>query len=128
MNNELKSLIYNTVKASVWVEVIVKNETICLTQKNISELFGVEVPDISKHLTNIYAEGELQQEATISKMEIVQTEGNRSVKRLVDFYNLDAIISVGYRVNSRKATQFQIWATNVLKEYMLKALLWTMSV
>ena len=128
MNNELKFLIYNTEKDSVWVEVIVKNETIGLTQKNISELFGVEVPDISKHLTNIYAEGELQQEATISKMEIVQTEGNRSVKRLVDFYNLDAIISVGYRVNSRKATQFQIWATNVLKEYMLKALLWTMSV
>ena len=120
MNNELKFLIYNTEKNRVWVDLIVKNETIGLTQKNISELFGVELPAISKHLTNIYAEGELQQEATIHKMEIVQTEGNRSVKRLVDFYNPDAITSVGYRVNSPKTTQFQIWATNVLKEYMLK--------
>lgn len=68
-------------------------------------LFGVEVPAISKHLSNIFSEGELQLDATISKMEIVQQEGNRNVKRLVDFYNLDAIISVGYRVNSRKATQ-----------------------
>ena len=120
MNNELKYLIYNTQEEEVSVNVIVRNETIWLTQKAMAELFGVEVPAISKHLANIYSEGELQPEATISKMEIVQAEGNRNVKRMVDFYNLDAIISVGYRVNSRKATLFRIWATKVLKEYMTK--------
>ena len=99
---------------------MVKDETIWLTQKAMAELFDVEVPAISKHLANIYADGELQPDATVSKMEIVQTEGSRNVKRLVDFYNLDAIISVGYRVNSRKATNFRIWATGVLKEYMTK--------
>ena len=86
----------------------------------MAELFDVEVPAISKHLSNIYEEGELQPDATVSKMEIVQKEGNRQVKRKVDFYNLDAIISVGYRVNSRRATHFRIWATGVLKEYMIK--------
>ena len=86
----------------------------------MAELFGVNIPAISKHLTNIYEKGELLPEATVSKMEIVQTEGNRQVKRNVDFYNLDAIISVGYRVNSRQATKFRIWATGVLKEYMIK--------
>lgn len=120
MNNEIKYLIYNTPKEAVSVNAVIKNETIWLTQKAMAELFDVEVPAISKHLANIYSEGELQPDATISKMEIVQTEGNRNVKRMVDFYNLDAIISVGYRVNSRKATQFRIWATSVLKEYMTK--------
>ena len=120
MNKELQYLVYNTPEGSVSVSAIVNDETIWLTQKAMAELFGVEVPAISKHLANIYSEGELQPEATISKMEIVQTEGNRNVKRMVDFYNLDAIISVGYRVNSRKATLFRIWATKVLKEYMTK--------
>ena len=120
MNKELQYLVYNTPEGSVSVSAIVKDETIWLTQKAMAELFDVEVPAISKHLANIYSEGELQTDATISKMEIVQTEGNRNVKRLVDFYNLDAIISVGYRVNSRKATQFRIWATGILKEYMTK--------
>ena len=96
------------------------SETIWLTQKAMSELFEVEIPAISKHLTNIFSEGELQVEATVSKMEIVQIEGTRNVKRTLDFYNLDAIISVGYRVNSRKATNFRIWATGILKEYMIK--------
>ena len=91
------------------------SETIWLTQKAMSELLEVEIPAISKHLTNIFSEGELQVEATVSKMEIVQIEGNRNVKRTLDFYNLDAIISVGYRVNSRKATNFRIWATSILK-------------
>ena len=120
MNKELQYLVYNTPEGSVSVSAIVNDETIWLTQKAMAELFGVEVPAISKHLANIYSEGELQPEATISKMEIVQAEGNRNVKRMVDFYNLDAIISVGYRVNSRKATLFRIWATKVLKEYMTK--------
>ena len=120
MNKELKFLIYNTPEEDVAINAVVKDETIWLTQKAMAELFDVEVPAISKHLTNIFSEGELQLEATVSKMEIVQTEGSRKVKRRLDFYNLDAIISVGYRVNSRKATQFRIWATGVLKEYLTK--------
>ncbi len=120
MDKELKYLLYNNAEEAISVNVAVKDETIWLTQKAMAELFGVEVPAISKHLSNIFSEGELQLDATISKMEIVQQEGNRNVKRLVDFYNLDAIISVGYRVNSRKATNFRIWATGILKEYMTK--------
>lgn len=120
MNNELQFLIYNTLEEDVSINAVVKDETIWLTQKAMAELFDVEVPAISKHLSNIFSEGELQAEATVSKMEIVQTEGNRNVKRTLDFYNLDAIISVGYRVNSRKATNFRIWATSILKEYMTK--------
>ena len=120
MNNELNFLIYNTPEENISINAVVKEETIWLTQKAMSELFGVEVPAISKHLSNIFSEGELQPKATVSKMEIVQEEGNRNVKRTRDFYNLDAIISVGYRVNSRKATNFRIWATGILKEYMTK--------
>ncbi|MDE7372410.1 MAG: virulence RhuM family protein, partial [Desulfovibrio sp.] len=104
----------------VSVNAIIRNETIWLTQKAMAELFGVEVPAVSKHLANIFAEGELEAAATVSKMETVQQEGARKVKRSLDFYNLDAIISVGYRVNSRRATHFRIWATGVLKEYMTK--------
>ena len=96
------------------------DESLWITQKSMAELFDVNVPDISKHLKNIYTEGELNKASTISKMEIVQNEGGRNVKRSTDFYNLDAIISVGYRVNSKRATQFRIWATSVLKEYMTK--------
>ena len=120
MNNELNFLIYNTPEENISINAVVKEETIWLTQKAMSELFDVEVPAISKHLSNIFSEGELQPEATVSKMETVQEEGNRNVKRIRDFYNLDAIISVGYRVNSRKATNFRIWATGILKEYMTK--------
>ena len=86
----------------------------------MAELFGVDVPAISKHLSNIYSDGELSKDSTISKMEIVQKEGSRNVKREQSFYNLDAIISVGYRINSRRATHFRIWATSILKEYMIK--------
>ena len=120
MNKELDFLIYNTPEENISINAVIRDETIWLTQKAIAELFDVEVPAISKHLSNIFSEGELQAEVTVSKMEIVQTEGNRKVKRNVDFYNLDAIISVGYRVNSRKATNFRIWATGILKEYMIK--------
>lgn len=86
----------------------------------MAELFGVNVPAISKHLKNIFKEGELQREATLSKMETVQKEGGRQVSRNKDFYNLDAIIAIGYRVNSKRATQFRIWATAILKEYIIK--------
>lgn len=111
---------YNMPEEDVAVNAVIKDETIWLTQKAMSDLFGVEVPAISKHLSNIFLEGELEAEATISKMEIVREEGKRNVKRAIDFYNLDAIISVGYRVNSKRATNFRIWATSVLKEYMIK--------
>ena len=120
MNKELQFLIYSTPEENVQIDVVVKDENIWVTQKAMAELFGVKVPAISKHLKNIFEEGELQQESTISKMETVQNEGTRNIKRLVDFYNLDAIISVGYRVNSHKATKFRIWATQILKEYMQK--------
>lgn len=102
------------------IQVAVKDETIWLTQKGMAELFGVGVPAVAKHLENIYQDAELQRDATISILEMVRQEGSRSVSRKVMFYNLDAIISVGYRVNSRRATQFRIWATGVLKEYMRK--------
>ncbi len=105
---------------NVKVEVILSNETVWLTQKSIAQLFGVQVPAISKHLNNIFENRELEMDATISILETVQQEGSRSVKRQVEFYNLDAIISVGYRVNSTQATQFRIWATNTLKEYIIK--------
>ena len=120
MENEFKFLIYRSAEEDVSVNALIKDETIWLTQKGMAELFGVEVPAISKHLSNIFTEGELQQEATVSKMEIVRTEGSRQVKRQVDFYNLDAIISVGYRVKYMRETHFRIWATSVLKEYMIK--------
>ena len=120
MNHEFQFLIYQSADEDVSVNAVVRDETIWLTQKSMAELFDVDVPAISKHLSNIYADGELLKDSTISKMEIVQQEGTRRVKREQNFYNLDAIISVGYRVNSRRATQFRIWATSVLKEYMLK--------
>ena len=102
------------------IQVRYENETLWMTQKSISELFDVEQPAISKHLNNIYNDNELDKKSTYSKMELVQKEGNRTVKRKVEFYNLDAIISVGYRVNSKKATQFRRWATNILKTFTIQ--------
>lgn len=113
-------LLYTSPDGKIKVEVILNNETVWLTQKAIAQLFGVKVPAISKHLQNIYQEGELQKEATISILETVQMEGKREVKRNIEYYNLDAIISTGYRVNSRQATRFRIWATKTLKEYIIK--------
>ena len=120
MSREFQFLMYQSADEDVSVNAVIRDETIWLTQKSMAKLFDVDVPAISKHLFNIYDEGELMRDSTISKMEIVQQEGNRQVKREQNFYNLDAIISVGYRVNSRRATQFRIWATSVLKEYMIK--------
>jgi hypothetical protein len=102
------------------IQVMYKDETIWGTQKAMSALFDVGVPAINKHLNNIYEEGELLREPTISKMEIVQTEGEREVKRQMEFYNLDAIISVGYRVNSVRATQFRQWCTYVLRQFAIR--------
>ena len=118
--NEIQFLLYNTPDENIKVNVIVKDETLWLTQKAMSELIDVNSQSITKHLKNIFDEGELLKEATCSKMEQVQKEGERLVKRNVEFYNLDAIISVGYRVNSQKATKFRIWATGILKEYIQK--------
>lgn len=114
---------YRAADEDVSVNAIVKDETIWLTQSAMAELFGVKVPAISKHLKNIFEEGELNEKVVISKMEITTQHGaiaGKTQTRDTQFYNLDATISVGYRVNSRRATQFRIWATSVLKEYIRK--------
>lgn len=116
----MQFLIYNTPEEQVSVDVIVKDETIWVTQRTMAELFGCSSDNISLHLKNIYASNELQENSTAEEFSVVRKEGSRNIKRKVTFYNLDAIISVGYRVNSSKATKFRIWATQVLKEYIQK--------
>lgn len=111
--------IYKVAKGEVVFNVDAKKETIWATQEQIAKLFDVQVPAIARHLSNIYKSGELQMSSTFSKMEKVQIEGKRKVRRNIKLYNLDAIISVGYRVNSRKATDFRIWATKVLHSYVV---------
>lgn len=113
-------LLYTTPNSDVKIEIVLHNESVWLPQKRMAELFGVNKSAISKHLSNIYADKELSKEATVSILETVQQEGEREVKRQVEYYNLDAILSVGYRVNSSQATQFRIWATKVLREYIIK--------
>jgi hypothetical protein len=113
-------ILYQTSKGTVRIEVLYESETFWLDQKKIAELFGVEVPTISYHLKEIYASGELEQAATLRRIRRVQKEGNRQIQREIEFYNLDAIISVGYRVNSTQATQFRIWATQTLREFIVK--------
>ena len=113
-------VLYQIDDTNVCVSVYFENETFWLTTKAMAELFGVKSQAITKHLGNIYEEEELTREATCSKKEQVQIEGGREVKRNLDFYNLDAIIAVGYRVNSKKATKFRQWATKTLKEYITK--------
>lgn len=120
MIQEHEIVLYQVEDTNICVNVVFKDETFWMTQKAMAELFDVNVPAISKHLSNIFEEGELFKEATVSKMEIVQMEGNRKVKREPEFYNLDAIIAVGYRVNSKKATRFRQWATKTLKDYITK--------
>ena len=119
--NETQFILYQLPEEEGVIQVVVKDETIWATQKAMASLFGVGVPAVNKHLKNIYEEGELTENSTVSKMEIVVNRGFRGeVPSVIDFYNLDAIISVGYRVNSTKATRFRIWATSVLKEYIKK--------
>lgn len=121
MSNEIQYLLYNMPDADGKVQVVIKDETLWCTQKAMAQLFGVGVPAISKHLKNIFTEGELNPDTTISKMETVVNRGIRGeVQELIDFYSLDAIIAVGYRVSSLKATRFRQWATKILNEYIKK--------
>jgi len=118
MKNENQLIIFEDKDKKI--EVRLEQETIWLSLNQVAYLFDVQKAAISKHIKNIYSSGELEPNSTVSKMETVQTEGKRKVKRNIAFYNLDVIIAVGYRVNSIKATQFRIWATNVLKNYLIK--------
>lgn len=116
-------IIYTSDDGKVSLDTKLENNTIWLTQKDMAELFGVKTPAISKHLKNIFNEGELKEEVVISILETTTKHGaikGKTQKSTTQFYNLDAIISVGYRVNSSRATQFRIWATNILKEYLIK--------
>lgn len=119
-NSTAEFLIFTGQAGEQSIEARYEDETVWLTQKLMAELFAVDVRTVSEHLKNIYDSGELAREATLRKFRTVQTEGSREVARNVDFYNLDAIISVGYRVNSVRATQFRQWATGVLREFAIK--------
>ena len=120
MKENTNFIIYHNLNGEVKVDVFVQDETVWLTQKGMGELFGVTKKTISEHLGNIFGSNELQKAATVRNFRTVQQEGERLVNRDIEYYNLDAIISVGYRVNSSKATQFRIWATQTLKEYIIK--------
>ncbi len=120
MDREIQFIMYSTPHEDVKVEAVMQDETLWLSQRGMAQLFGVSVPTISYHLSSVYEQDELEQGATVRKFLIVQQEGSRQVSRNVDCYNLDAIISVGYRVNSRRATHFRQWATRVLNEYIRK--------
>lgn len=119
-NSTAEFLIFQIEGKEDGVQVVYHNESVWCTQKAMAQLFDVGVPAISKHLNNIFAEGELRPASTVSKMEIVQVEGDREIKRQLDFYNLDAIISVGYRVNSTRATQFRQWCTFILRQFAIR--------
>lgn len=121
MEDDLKKFIlYTAPSGEIRVDVLLQDESVWLTQKSIAELFGVVKSTISEHLTNIFETNELDKNATVRKFRTVQSEGTREVSRDLEYYNLDTIISVGYRVNSAKATQFRIWATQTLREYIIK--------
>ena len=120
---QIEMVLYRRDDDSVTVSALIKDESIWITQKAMAELFGVQTPAISKHLKNIFEQGELNEKVVVSKMEITTPHGampGKTQTSPTNYYNLDAIISVGYRVNSIQATQFRIWATNILKEYMIK--------
>lgn len=120
MSADFHFLMYQTANEEVAVNAVIKDETIWLTQRAMATLFHCSSDNVSLHLKNIYSEGELDEQATAEDFSVVQNEGGRQIRRSQKFYNLDAIISVGYRVNSRRATQFRIWATRVLRDYMVK--------
>ena len=119
-DNHSNFLLYTGSDGKVNIEVFLQEETVWLTQKAIGSLFGKSKATISEHLKKIYSDGELDANSTVRKFRTVQTEGGRQVERDLEYYNLDAIISVGYRVNSFQATQFRIWATKTLKEFIIK--------
>lgn len=116
-------LIYQAEDGELKLDVRFEDESVWLTQQQIAELFQTSIPNVSMHMSNVYEDGELSPEATIKKFLTVRTEGKREVKRLLDYYNLDMIISVGYRVKSRVATRFRIWATQQLSEFIRKGFL-----
>ena len=118
-NSTAEFLIFESQANADSIEVRYENDNLWLTQKMMAALFDVNVPAVSKHLQNIFAEGELDQATTVSKMETVQKEGERLVTRMIEYYNLDAVISVGYRINSIRATQFRRWATQFLKQFAI---------
>lgn len=118
MNNEI--VLYSNLQTAARIEVRLNNDTVWLNRLQMSVLFGRDVKTIGKHINNVYAEEELQAASTVANFAIVQNEGGRVVERTIEFYNLDLIISVGYRVKSKQATQFRIWATQILKDYLLK--------
>ena len=124
MDKELKEnaeiLLYSLDDSNIYVDVYFEDENFWLTQKSMSELFECSTDNISLHLKNIYEDEELTEDSTTEYFSVVRKEGTRSVKRSIKFYNLDAIIAVGYRVNSKKATRFRQWATKTLKEYITK--------
>ena len=121
MTNEIRFILYQLPEEEGKVQVVIKDETIWATQKAMAQLFGVGVPAISKHLTHIFDEKELDRDTTVSKMEIVVNRGFRGeIMEQVEFYSLDAVIAVGYRVSSARATKFRIWATKILNEYIRK--------
>ena len=117
-NNQI--IIYNTEDGETKVEVKVENETVWLSQKQMAELFDKDVRTVNEHINNVFSEGELAKNSTIRKFRIVQQEGNRSISRDIEYYNLDVIISIGYRVKSLRGTQFRIWATQKLRDYIIK--------
>jgi len=112
--------LYKPDELSIQLEVLVENETVWLNRQQIATLFGRDVKTIGKHVNNVYSEGELERKSTVANFATVQNEGDRIVERMIDYYNLDVIISVGYRVKSKQGTQFRIWATKVLKDYLIK--------
>ncbi len=118
MKNEI--ILYRPDELDEHIEVMLENETVWLNRHQIALLFGRDVKTIGKHINNVYAEGELDSDATVANFATVQNEGDRKVERKLEYYNLDVIISVGYRVKSKQGTQFRIWATHVLKDYLLK--------
>ncbi len=120
INNTGDFLFYQSKDGNISVQIIIGDETVWTTQKGMGEIFGVQSNNITYHLNEIYKNEELTEDATTQKIRVVQKEGNRDVSRELDFYNLDAILSVGYRVSSPQATQFRIWANKVLKEYLIK--------
>lgn len=118
--NNNKIIIYNTEDGQTKIDVRLEYDTVWLSQKQMAELFDCSIDNVSLHLKNVFVEGELNEDATTEESSIVQKEGNRTISRLLKLYNLDAIISLGYRVNSIRGTQFRIWATQRLKEYIIK--------
>ncbi|MCW3073280.1 MAG: virulence factor [Flaviaesturariibacter sp.] len=120
MESKGEVVIYSSDSGSTYIEVTLENDTLWLSLNQIAQLFGRDKSVVSRHLRNIYGDGELNEEATVAKNATVQKEGSREVKREIELYNLDAIISIGYRVNSKRGTQFRIWATQTLRDHLVR--------